>query len=341
MRPGFWKQEWIVSPQSLSTYEAPPTSKLKLISHCQSHPVDQDIVCKDCKQQFTRASAYVWHIESGRCSKNLHSHQQLEAQRQHKHILKQILNKPEDFNFRVESAPGPDIRGSDGEDDDYERAGTTGGVSLTSAFDDDDEQKKIAYEPLRPNLGDLIAFESKPQWPTPFEAGGPSERKDPVAKAIEYNQNWEAALANKDRSYQEDNAANLMHSHNARIYNPESQSYDPYRFWDAQLQAFRCPYAECDLQADQNFDSAADIKEHMVQAHTVTRIRCPSCLKHFGSSAALIAHAETAVSSCGLKNGRNFGQIIDELSGGFLALKTEDGENKTPMFEATKPSGGW
>ena len=96
------------------------------------------------------------------------------------------------------------------------------------------------------------------------------------------------------------------------------------------------------LHLNQNFDSAGDIKEHMVQAHTVTRIRCPACLKHFATSASLIAHAETAIGRCALKNSRNFGQIVDELSGGFLALRDEDGENDTPLFGAAKrPSGTW
>ena len=245
-------KDWYVCPSVTSA------GILILIDRFQSHPVDQDIVCNDCKQKFTRAAGYVWHVESGNCKKNTHSHQQLEAQRQHKHILKKILDNPENFNFRIEpGSPGPELPEVAEEEDETE---TTGGVSLTSlAFDEDEQQKQIAYEPLRPDLGDLINFGSltlhdrQPQWPKPGEnARGPSaelsarKKKDPVTKAIEYNQNWESALANRDKSYKANNSANLMHSQNASIYNPESQSYDPYRFWDARLQAFRCPYAECE-----------------------------------------------------------------------------------------------
>ncbi|KAL9096840.1 MAG: hypothetical protein Q9165_000804 [Trypethelium subeluteriae] len=320
-----------------------------------SHPVDQNIVCKDCGVKFVRAAAYVRHIESGHCRKNANSHHQLEANKQHKHIVRKILENPEQFNFRVGARPGMDIVNFE-DDDDEEDSETTGGVSIETAFDEDEEQKRVTYESLRPTrpVVDLMSFDdkdeshqkpsSKGKWPTPAEAAGADEgsiNEPHVAKAIKSLQEWESALAFKDQEHRASNEGNLMQFENARIYNPDSRSYDPYRFWDTQFQAFRCPYPECDENKRRRYDSAMEITQHMVDEHTVNRIRCPTCFKHFQTSAALMSHCEAATGRCRIQRTRDFGVLIDNLSGGFLTLSTEEGENDEPMFEAQKPSSIW
>ena len=90
-------------------------------------------------------------------------------------------------------------------------------------------------------------------------------------------------------------------------------------------------------ERNENFDSADEIKEHMVKDHTVTRICCPVCLKLFKTSWTLVAHAEMPISKCKLNQTRHFGQLIDELTGGFLNLKPETGKYNTPLFKAAVP----
>ena len=207
----------------------------------QLHPIEQDIVCKDCGQKFTRASAYVRHIEGNFCKKNIFSARQLEASKQHKHIVREILGKPQDFNFRIQGAPEP-TKFEDEEDPE-----SHGGVSLTSALDDNEEQKHVSYAALRPDLGDLIDLKKNEGPLNSPTAASKAPAAAQAEKAMQSNYDWEYALANKDQAQRKENSGNLMHSQNAKIYNPESSSYDPYRFWDTGLQAFRCPYKECEL----------------------------------------------------------------------------------------------
>ena len=61
-----------------------------------------------------------------------------------------------------------------------------------------------------------------------------------------------------------------------------------------------------------------ELERHVEDQHKIDRIRCPSCLKLFKSYTALIAHCESASSSCRLAKSDKLGQMIDEFSGGFL-----------------------
>ncbi|KAF2239037.1 hypothetical protein EV356DRAFT_573064 [Viridothelium virens] len=321
----------------------------------QSHQIDQDIVCKDCNAKFTRAAAYVRHIEDGHCRKNINSHHQLEANKQHKYIVRKILENPEQFNFKVGARPGVDTTNFEDNTGD-EDTETNGGVSIESAFEEDEEQKRVTFESLCPTrpVVDLMSFDDqdesqqkaspKSQWPTPAEAAGldGDSVTDPhVANAIKSLQEWEAALAFKDEEHRLSNEGNLMQFENARIYNPDSRAYDPYRFWDTQLQAFRCPYPDCETTKSRSLNSAQEITQHMVDEHTVNRIRCPKCFHNFDTSAALIAHCEAPTGRCRISDTREFGQLVDHVTGGFLILLKKEGENEEPMFEAHKPASIW
>ncbi|KAI9667399.1 MAG: hypothetical protein M1821_000214 [Bathelium mastoideum] len=325
----------------------------------QAHPVNQDIECPYCLQHFTRAANYVKHVEQGRCPKNLNSKIQMEANKQHKFIVKKILAKPEDFNFNTDSRPAAivsDLETSEGGDD-TETSSNTGGVDLFSVCDEDEEQMRLTHKTLLPDPGDLIDLKAtipkKKAWPSPSEAvvqehqpaRAATEEVDEsevkLARDLESNFAWELALAAKDQAFKQSNSANLMHSHNVRIINPQSESYDPSRFWDPNLEAFRCPYSHCDIEFNQNFTSAAELQEHMIKSHTITRIRCPACFKIFGTSASMVAHAETPIANCKLHRARNFGQLVDEITGGFLNILPKDGKYDTPLFKGVKPPKGF
>jgi len=61
-----------------------------------------------------------------------------------------------------------------------------------------------------------------------------------------------------------------------------------------------------------------ELEKHIEDQHKIDRIRCPSCLKLFKSYTGLIAHCESASSTCRLAKSDKLGQMIDEFSGGFL-----------------------
>ncbi|KAL4939943.1 hypothetical protein BDV06DRAFT_28260 [Aspergillus oleicola] len=54
------------------------------------------------------------------------------------------------------------------------------------------------------------------------------------------------------------------------------------------------------------------------------RMQCPGCLKIFKSTAALIAHCESATTKCNINEGRLYAQIIDEISGGMVQTSGEN-----------------
>lgn len=58
--------------------------------------------------------------------------------------------------------------------------------------------------------------------------------------------------------------------------------------------------------------------------------RCPGCLRTFKSTAALIAHCESATVRCNINQGNAFAQIMDEVSGGMIQMAgyNEDGTLK-------------
>ena len=213
----------------------------------------------------------------------------MEANKQHKYIVKKILADPQDFNFNIESSLGAVAYDSDDEED----VKTDGGVILSTAFDENDEQRCLTHKVLQPEAEDLIdlkggntlakpnllpakvilqghhlagadkgQYHSKEQIQTSFatHATAAAQEQCPsnigevqdgdcneeIQRTLENITSWEYALARRDEGYEEKNSGNLMHSQNVHIYNPQSLSYDPSRFWNSELEAFRCPYAQCE-----------------------------------------------------------------------------------------------
>lgn len=50
----------------------------------------------------------------------------------------------------------------------------------------------------------------------------------------------------------------------------------------------------------------------------IRSFRCPRCRRRFKTTAALIAHCESASTRCDINDGEKYGQVIDELTGGVI-----------------------
>ncbi|KAI9713125.1 MAG: hypothetical protein M1820_001110 [Bogoriella megaspora] len=335
-------------------------SKSGLERHLKlSHPRNQNIECKACSLKFSRASTYVHHLENGYCEKSPDSAQHLKEQRQQKHIRKQVLRNPAQFTYAMTSQQS-ELTPSEYDDDEEGSGGVT---VIPSALDEDsEEQRNVSIKPLEPQR-DLIEFSSnidtsdvKATHHLDGRYGGmstgildvnseDSTRVQSMASGSNVAgryKDWQAALAELNREYKEENADNLMHTHNVRVYNPDSEQFDPSRFWDAQLQAYKCPYARCEMDATCTFENQEQIRQHMVTAHAVTRLRCPYCLKIFPTSAALMAHCESTSDRCKIADTRDYPQFIDELTGGFLTVKSGvDHKSKEPLYESARPPDFW
>lgn len=60
-----------------------------------------------------------------------------------------------------------------------------------------------------------------------------------------------------------------------------------------------------------------------MNGHRITRMKCPRCMRKFGSATGLIAHCENANSRCGISQAEDFAEFLDRLSGGFLDARVE------------------
>ncbi|KAF2838266.1 hypothetical protein M501DRAFT_935693 [Patellaria atrata CBS 101060] len=124
---------------------------------------------------------------------------------------------------------------------------------------------------------------------------------------------WDLALAERNKVFQVDNMFKI------RFWDPTSAEYDPERLYNEFLQAYCCPYPHCDA----NFGKPDAVETHVNENHQIKDWRCPCCLKLFKSVSSLISHCESPVARCELSNKKNFGQAIDEFTGGFLSARRE------------------
>jgi hypothetical protein len=55
--------------------------------------------------------------------------------------------------------------------------------------------------------------------------------------------------------------------------------------------------------------------------HRISKMRCPVCLKHYKSCAALVSHCESRGSKCFINKTENFATFLDRITGGFLGVR--------------------
>ncbi|GAM88897.1 hypothetical protein ANO11243_069310 [Dothideomycetidae sp. 11243] len=166
----------------------------------EMHQGDQSIVCSGngpiwdavsdemvdgrCGQVFMSASLLIQHYERGQCQFITASH--FHAERQHKHVLKQILKNPELFCFNISDSKAMSTDEAESTasvaetmSDVFSVLSLDGGVAL---LDLDDEEGRTSIPPLQPSssgdsshLDQVIDDRSGPQqkstsgpWPRPL-----------------------------------------------------------------------------------------------------------------------------------------------------------------------------
>ncbi|OCK78887.1 hypothetical protein K432DRAFT_417708 [Lepidopterella palustris CBS 459.81] len=157
----------------------------------------------------------------------------------------------------------------------------------------------------------------------------------PEAKATPVSPEWQEALVRRDRAYEREYGLNLFR---ARFWDPTSPGYNPKRFWDVTLEVYMCPFPHCEAALDTPFS----LEIHIRNSHRMSEVRCPSCLRLFKTSAALVAHCETGLGRCQIARSSNFNQALDEFSGGFLSASYVLRPDHVPDFSnATDAEGEW
>ncbi|KAK4960754.1 hypothetical protein LTR28_004959 [Elasticomyces elasticus] len=133
----------------------------------------------------------------------------------------------------------------------------------------------------------------------------------PNARTTPLTPRWELIQSQRERQQASHSKTNLFH---ARFWDPTSADYDPERFLDPVIKVYRCPFPDCGT----THPSPPDIAFHLQHHHALQRPQCPSCMRIFGSTAALVAHAESASARCRIRRADCFAKAIEGISGGFL-----------------------
>ncbi|KAK2864975.1 hypothetical protein FQN49_004039 [Arthroderma sp. PD_2] len=320
--------------------------------------------CIGCKKKFVRAAPLMAHIEKGHCEKI--SLDKYRMRRVEKKAVKEAMDDQlaTSHPFLVKSSVCSSDDGGVGIDDlldDYDdktaaieakkasiiekmktlglgpaRSGNTT-VQDTSAetqtahsikqwptfpgrdSDDEDYEDGMPLTRLEQQLEDLMAFSDGTE--ARGGQGGPTMSTivpGPIVPSVSGSESgWDTTRIIPARSSTE-----LEIAAENRLSDVEVR-----KFFSEVHGTYICP-------CDTSFGTREELEQHIATGvHSAGVTRCPVCLRMFRSSAALVAHCESATKRCKISQTRNFGQVIDEISGGVIgtAGRNDDG---TVRFEA-------
>ncbi|EEQ31038.1 putative protein S-acyltransferase [Microsporum canis] len=324
----------------------------------QFHREEQKIECIGCKAKFLRAAALMVHIEQGRCEKI--SVDKYRMRRVEKKAVKEAMDDQllAHHAFLLSSATSS-IDGGVGVD------GLLGESSHKVA---EIEAKKASITEKMSSLGlgaglagnsaipDALAgsksVRSTKQWPTLPGGDSVSDGSGPLPR---YNYQMEDLMAFSDApdaGRDDDRPTIETIIPGPRAPSASGSGWDTSRIVPARTLtemeiSRKISLSEGELSkffsevhgtyicpCDTSFKTKKELEQHISSGvHAGGVARCPVCLRMFKSSAALVAHCESATKRCKISQTKNFGQVIDEISGGIIgaAGRNEDG---TVRFEA-------
>jgi len=133
--------------------------------------------------------------------------------------------------------------------------------------------------------------------------------------------NWDAIRRADAYTKKQDTKTNLFH---ARWWDSTSADYAPDLFWHPLLEKYRCPFPGCEMEYSQQ--ESMDI--HLRHVHVMTGAQCPTCQKKYDSVTALVQHFEASAKGgkCWVARSKDYVRILDEVTGGFLAVSLSSGE---------------
>ncbi|PYH98470.1 hypothetical protein BO71DRAFT_316172 [Aspergillus ellipticus CBS 707.79] len=284
------------------------------------HRAQQSVTCVGCKQKFNQASALVRHIEADDCPEIPMA--RLLHEQSKKMIIKEALKHGESTGLRELPDPdGPDI--------------SEGGVKLNPTLLDTKnatlDHPVLSEKTMGAASSALLAFEDEADIPMTPKAPLSSQPIMPKSKPTvkSYNHTAQASAASREPKFDENapfGVNNLDAGYTLRMLD---HRWDPTTFFSSVNGLYRCPCGK-------EFTGMKKFEEHVLSKSNSRRtMQCPGCLRVFKSTAALVAHCESGTLRCSVNDGPRFGEVIDELSGGFVNAVGlhEDG---TVKYEAGK-----
>ncbi|OJJ37583.1 hypothetical protein ASPWEDRAFT_67784 [Aspergillus wentii DTO 134E9] len=298
----------------------------------QNHRAEQTIICHGCKDIFKSASGLMRHIEEDECPAI--SKTRLLQEQSKKLIIKEALKAGEGSPMPI--IPNPvDFDDIDGgvkvnmlEMENREAMAhqpKPGEVDPTASVDamlalkhwpQLGEQRKMGSEAASPG-SDLMAFSDF----------SPSVRSPSVWKGKEKARSvTETEVQSPTR---EEGPFGVGLPDAGQMLRIMNESWDPTKFFNSFSGKYACPCGAL-------FTGMKEFEEHILMKSRARRnMQCPACLRIFKSTAALIAHCESASVRCSINDGYRYGQIIDELSGGVIQASGYNNDG-TVKYEAGK-----
>lgn len=89
-----------------------------------------------------------------------------------------------------------------------------------------------------------------------------------------------------------------------------------HRFWDSIQGVYICPGNNCGAR----ISNPSAFEAHLVSAaHVAQKVQCPSCLKKFKTTTALVAHAESGSVRCDLRNSTEYDLMLRQMTAGLIS----------------------
>ncbi|PGH03644.1 hypothetical protein GX51_03908 [Blastomyces parvus] len=314
----------------------------------QFHRANQEMVCHFCKAKFSRAHAYMCHIENDQCPS--FSAERYREQRVKKEALRTVLSRalgPDEGLGLAGSSITSSIDGGVGLSllDRGETVSTSGesskpgdtassrrdsaaistqlrGMSLWPAPGeeqevamDPEEQVLMAYSEAgygRDDEGARSSFRTN-------NSGPPSSTRVKHGPLIDVDETASKASDNTWGTWESKFAPLPMPRESETGEKREQEPWSPARFFSPAMGKWVCV-------CDKLFDSEKEFEGHIKSGiHMGGVFRCPGCLRMFKTSAALTAHCESATVRCEVNKDENYARIMDEISAGLIE---PDGENE-------------
>lgn len=88
-------------------------------------------------------------------------------------------------------------------------------------------------------------------------------------------------------------------------------------YWNSVLSCYICPGLNC----GKRLASPKEFQTHLLSGvHAVTSVQCPSCLKRFKTTTALVAHAESGSTRCELRKTEDFDREVRAMTAGIIKV---------------------
>ncbi|EDN09328.1 predicted protein [Histoplasma mississippiense (nom. inval.)] len=310
----------------------------------QFHRANQEMVCHFCSAKFSRAHAYMCHIENDQCPS--FSAERYREQRVKKEALRTVMSRVLDPIGNGLELPGSSITSSvDGGTglcllDRHEAMSTLDASSKPAATGSsggwDTASVQLRGMSLWPTLGEGQDVEMDPEerdFTTYSDAGFCRDEegsrssfrqttpRDKNALLIDFDETSSKASEKTWGTWESKFAASPIPRTGGAVEKRQQEPWSPSKFFSPAMGKWVCV-------CDKVFDSEKGFESHIKSGiHMGGVFRCPGCLRMFKTSTALTAHCESATVRCKVNKDENYARIMDEISAGLIepAGENEDG----------------